>query len=386
VQNRWIILGVLFLARTTMALQFQSVASVGPSLMTTLAIDFATLGLLIGLYMLPGTVLALPGGVLAQRFGAKRIVLIGLALMTAGGLVMALAASFHVVLAGRILSGAGAVFLTVLVAKMVTDWFAGRELVAAMAILIASWPFGLAVGLVLFGPLAEVAGWNAVMLFGALAAFAALVLVALIYREPPGLPPATASLVPDLTRHEWLLVLVAGAIWGFYNVAYIVLISFVPELFTTRGYSFAQASRAVSLVGWVLIVAVPLWGFLIERPGRPMQFVTAALIVLPTALVALPFVDMPLLPFAIIALATGVPAGLMASLPAQVVRPQARAGGMGVFYMCYFIAMATLPGVAGLARDLSGSPATPALFSAGMVLCSLIALGLFQAARRTKET
>ena len=49
-----------------MALQFQTVASTGPFLIDALAIDFASLGLLIGLYMLPGIVIALPGGMLGS--------------------------------------------------------------------------------------------------------------------------------------------------------------------------------------------------------------------------------------------------------------------------------------------------------------------------------
>src|SRR5882724_12715853 len=71
IQNRWLVLAVLFLARTAMALQFQTVASTAPFLIDALAIDFAALGILIGLYMLPGIVIALPGGMLGQRFGAK---------------------------------------------------------------------------------------------------------------------------------------------------------------------------------------------------------------------------------------------------------------------------------------------------------------------------
>ena len=120
--------------------------------------------------MLPGIVIALPGGMLGQRFGAKRVVLVGLALMAIGGVVMGLSASFAAAAAGRLISGTGAVLLTVLVAKMVTDWFAGREIVTAMAISIASWPFGLAVGLVVYGPLAGSVGWSAIMHLGALCA------------------------------------------------------------------------------------------------------------------------------------------------------------------------------------------------------------------------
>src|SRR2546423_1717795 len=198
-------LGVLFLARTAMALQFQTVASTGPFLIDALAIDFASLGLLIGLYMLPGVVIALPGGALGQRFGAKRIVLAGLAMMAIGGVMMGLNSSYPLVASERLISGIGAVLFNVMITKMIADWFAGREIVTAMGILVSSWPFGLAIGLIVFGPLAAAYGWRAIMHIGALSSFAALVLVALLYRDPPGMPPtdATARFSLDLTRHEW---------------------------------------------------------------------------------------------------------------------------------------------------------------------------------------
>ncbi len=380
-------LAVLFLARTAIALQFQTVASVRPFLMDALAIDFAAFGALIGLYMLPGIVIALPGGMLGQRFGARRVVLVGLALMATGGVVMGLSPSFTAAAAGRLISGTGAVLLTVLVAKMVTDWFAGREIVTAMAISIASWPFGLAAGLVVYGPLAASVGWSAIMYLGALAALAAFVLVALVYRDPPSMPAAVpVRLELNLARREWLLVLIAGVMWGLYNVAYIVLISFAPELFTVRGWSLAEASSIVSLIGWVLIPSVPLSGFLIERLGRPTFFMIAAFAITAAALVVLPFTDMPLMAFALVALAIGAPAGLIVALPAQVLRPESRGSGMGVFFTCYFVAMAVLPGAAGLMRDMSGSPATPPLFAAAMVLLCMLALALFRAVAPTKET
>ena len=386
-ENRWLMLAVLFLARTAMALQFQTVASVRPFLMDALAIDFASLGALIGLYMLPGIAIALPGGMLGQRFGAKRVVLAGLALMAIGGVVMGMSASFAAAAAGRLISGTGAVLLTVQVAKMVTDWFAGREIVTAMAIAISSWPFGLAVGLVVYGPLAERVGWSAIMHLGALSAFAAFVLIALLYREPSGTPAAAAArFALNLTRREWLLVLTAGAMWGLYNVAYIVLISFAPELFTVRGWSFAEASSIVSLIGWVLIPSVPLSGFLIERFGRPTLFMFAGFAITSAALIVLPFTDVPLAAFVVVALAVGIPAGLIMALPAQVLRPESRGSGMGVFFTCYFVAMAVLPGAAGLMRDISGSPATPALFAAAMVLLCMLALALFRIVAPTKET
>ena len=45
-RNRWVVLAVLFLARTTMGFQFQSVATLTPSLISKLSIDYTQLGLL----------------------------------------------------------------------------------------------------------------------------------------------------------------------------------------------------------------------------------------------------------------------------------------------------------------------------------------------------
>src|SRR5262252_6868581 len=89
VGERWLILAVLFLARTAMAFQFQAVAALSSFVVADLGIDYTKLGLLIGLYFLPAIAIAYPGGLLGQYFGDKRIALFGLALMVAGGLLTA---------------------------------------------------------------------------------------------------------------------------------------------------------------------------------------------------------------------------------------------------------------------------------------------------------
>ena len=49
IENRWLVLAVLFVARAAMACQFQTVGSLGPVLVQSLGIDYARLGTLIGL-------------------------------------------------------------------------------------------------------------------------------------------------------------------------------------------------------------------------------------------------------------------------------------------------------------------------------------------------
>src|SRR3978361_1887969 len=129
--KRWNVLILLFTVRLSMAFQFQSVGSMSPAIMKAYGVGLGDIGLLISLYLAPGIVFALPGGEIGRRFGDKRVVLIGLALMVLGGLVMAFAPIWHWQIAGRFVSGRGGVVLNVLMSKMVTDWFAGKEIATA---------------------------------------------------------------------------------------------------------------------------------------------------------------------------------------------------------------------------------------------------------------
>ena len=130
--NRWSVLALLFGVRCAMGIQFQSVPAVSPLYLSNYALTLADLGSLIGLYFAPGIFLALPGGALGQKFGEKRLVIVGLGLMALGSLTMALGANIGVLIAGRIVSGVGGILMNVLMSKMVTDWFAGKEIAKSL--------------------------------------------------------------------------------------------------------------------------------------------------------------------------------------------------------------------------------------------------------------
>src|SRR3984893_1976416 len=103
--GRWVALAVLTAARVSMAFQFQALASVAPLLVRDLGLGFADVGFLVGLYMLPGVVLAVPGGFLGERFGDKRMVVAGLGLMVLGDLVAGFVPGYGALLAGRVVAG-----------------------------------------------------------------------------------------------------------------------------------------------------------------------------------------------------------------------------------------------------------------------------------------
>ena len=374
-------LGLLFAARTAMAYQFQSVGTAAPSLVATLAIDFAVLGILIGCYMLPGVLVALPGGLLAQRYGPKRLVLVGLGLMALGGAAMTVT-TVPFLFAGRLVSGCGAVVLNVLLTRMVADWFSGREIVAAMGTFVASWPLGIALGLVSFPMLATSLGPDSVMLAGAVACAVFLVLIAVFYRDPPGCGTGRGeqALRLALNRTEWLRLCLAGLVWGSYNVAYVVLVSSLPEFFASRGYALPIATGVTSLLGWVLILSLPLGGHVTQRAGYPNALVIGSLLLVALATLSLVLTDAVLPSLAIVVLAIGLPAGLILTLPADALSPENRSSGMGVFYTIFYAAMTILPGFAGVVRDGTGNAASPVVFAATMMGVAALGVVAFRSA------
>jgi MFS family permease len=380
--DRWLMLAVLTFARTAMGFQFQSVAALSASLLGQFGLSFAALGTLIGLYLLPGIAAALPGGMLAQRYGDKRIAALGLAAMTLGGVLMAFTDNTWLLSGGRILSGAGAVFLNVVVTKMVTDWFAGAEIATAFGILVVSWPLGIALALVLLPPLAAAFGWHAAMTAPAAASMLAFVLIAIIYRSPQIGAQQVARFKFGLTRREFALAILAGLIWTFYNVGFIIMPAFGPAYMIASGHSPTAAGALVSTITWVIIPAIPMAAWLAERFGRADLAMQSSFVLTATAIALVAGFGPSLIVFAFIGLLFAPPAGLIMTLPGEVARPERRAIVMGIFFTCYYAGMGVLPALAGYARDLTGNAAMPLWFAAGMVLVASVMLVLFRLAQR----
>src|SRR5258708_11387743 len=110
----WLALALIFVTRTSMGVQSPSLASVGPLIVADLGLSYAQVGTLLGLYLLPGVALALPGGLLGQRLGGRRALVGSLAVMVVGGLVTAWSDRFAGAAAGRVLDGRRALPLDIL--------------------------------------------------------------------------------------------------------------------------------------------------------------------------------------------------------------------------------------------------------------------------------
>lgn len=368
-RNRWGILAVLFTVRLTMAFQFQSVAAVAPLLGSKFGASLADIGVLIGLYFTPGVALALPGGAIGQKFGDKPTVAFALALMLAGELAMVASESWGWQIAGRLVAGGGGVLLNVLMTKIVTDWFAGREIATAMGIFVNSWPAGIAISLLVLPAIGIGHGVSAVYL--SVAAFIGIGIILLLagYRPAPGSAArATSASRPD--GRALLAAIVAGTIWGFFNAGFAVIFSFGPTMLVERGWSVTAAGSAISIVLWLCVGSVPSGGFLADRFQRPQSILAASAIGSAVLMLALPRSDAVISLLIALGIVSGLPAGPIMSLPAAVLLPATRAIGMGIFYTVYYAAMMLGPVVGGACAKWGSSAAAAFDFGAvTMLLC-----------------
>ena len=384
IDQRWVTLAVLFVARSSFGYQFQTVASSAASIETELQIGYAAIGMLIGLYTIPGAFLSLPGGVLGARFGDRAIGVAGLVLMIGGGLLMCVGDTVLPLTAGRLISGAGSVLFGLVLNKMLVDWFAGREIVFAMGTLMSSWPFGIALGLIVQGRIAESLGWRTGMAIAALFCLVALVLIVAVYRAPSGAVARAAGGGTWWNPPDWpslRSVLLADGAWGCFNLALIVLFSFGGSLLAVRGMPAQDAAAVTSIALWIAILSVPLGGFLLQRTASPRLWANLSYLAAGLALLALYLDVWPVVACIAFGLALGPGPGALTAMPSRVLRPDHRITGLAIFGTVNSAIMGIGPIFAGILADAAQTPAAALLLGVAMAVVCVPLTTLFEATR-----
>jgi MFS family permease len=252
--------------------------------------DPALVGLAMGIYGLTQGVLQIPFGMASDRFGRKRVIVLGLLVFAAGSFMAAAADSLWGLIAGRSLQGAGAV--SAAVTALLADQTRDEVRTKAMALVGASIGLMFALSLVVAPLLGAAIGLAGLFALTGLLALACIAVV--LWWTPP--EPAQHKEVPrgglrEVLNHAPLLRLDVGvfvlhavqlamwvaipallvaagldkqAHWKVYlpavlaSFAVMALVLFPLE---RRGYLRAVFLAAVALVGLVQLglVAVAIW-------------------------------------------------------------------------------------------------------------------------------
>ena len=152
-------------------------------------------------------------------------------------------------------------------------------------------------------------------------------------------------------------------------LALVMVFGFGPTLLNERGWSLAAASSTTSIALWLMVVSVSLGGFVADRSGRRdtvLAIGLAGFAVLLIAAVLAPLRAVPAI-FVGLGLFCGISGGPILSLPSLVLRPEARALGMGVFFTFSYLALMVSPLLGGWLAERTGDAGTAFVLGAAML-------------------
>ncbi len=350
--NRWLVLASAMASFFAVGMTFFAVPPLAGTLRAEFALSNLAIGLLMGAIAVPAVALSLPLGAALDCWSPRAAGLAGLAAMLVGSVTFATAPGYGWLLGGRLVFGVGALLVNLLLARLLSVVFAGRELALAMGLFTATYPASMIALFTLHPVLEARLGWR-----GEMGLLVVLVVVAIplhAVAAPRGLPQGPRRAGPGRREpRAFPAALVAlGVAWMLYFAAFAVVPTFGPE-WAGGG---AAGLLATTLITWVALVGTPLAGAAIDRSGRPRRWCVAGLGVMAATFGLMATGALPAAAaMAALGLAAAVVPPAVYSLPARLV-PPARTG----FAFGFITALSNLGALAGPAFAGAVRDATPA--------------------------
>ncbi|MFF4251432.1 DHA2 family efflux MFS transporter permease subunit [Streptomyces sp. NPDC001663] len=187
--RRWWALGALVASMLTLGFDTTILNVALPTMAGDLGATTGQQQWMADAYVVVFAALMLPAGLLGDRFGRRRMLIVGLAIFLAGSLAGALAGDVNWVIAARALMGVGAALVTPLALSVVPTLFARDEQPKATAIVSAASALGLPLGPIIGGWLLNHFWWGSVFLVNV--PMAAIGIAACVFLLPETRDPAS---------------------------------------------------------------------------------------------------------------------------------------------------------------------------------------------------
>ncbi|SCF22117.1 Predicted arabinose efflux permease, MFS family [Micromonospora purpureochromogenes] len=315
-----------------------------------------------------------PVGVLLDRYGSRRLLLVGGALMVAGQLCFAFATDVRLAVAARVLVGLGDAMTFISVLRIVAFWFPGRRNPLMVQLTGTLGQLGAILGAVPLVALLHHAGWTPAFLTAAALGATVLLMVAAGVRDTPQREHAGA-LAPDLAavRRQlaaaWAQPGTRLGLWTHFvtqfSGAVFALLWGYPFLVQGQGLSPTAAAGLLTLMTVATLLSGPVVAHLCARhPFRRSVVVFA--ITAATAAVWAVVLAWPgraphwLLVVLVLVLAVNGPGSVIGFDYARTFNPVHRIGSAtGIVNVGGFVASIVLILAVGVVLDLAG-PAGPA--------------------------
>lgn len=311
------------------------------------------------------------GGLLAVRFGPRRVIAAGLALTAVSMIMTGTARSVAAAAAWRALAGIGSGASNVPVMGLMAAWFAPRRRGLAAGVAVA----GSSIALIILGPLVPRIlasfgndGWRICwFLFGGATLLLAVGAAVFLRNRPSdvGLRPIGAgsdepTAAATGSRRSWGDVYTKPVVWLValvyvaFGFSYIIYMTFFNRcLISEGGYTEAEAGRLFMVVGWLSLFCGLIWGSVSDVIGR--KGALAIVYVIQAAAFSL----FPLWPepagFLLSAILFGLTAwsipGIMAATCGDLLGPRLAPAALGFVTLFFGLGQAAGPVAAGAIAD-----------------------------------
>jgi MFS transporter, ACS family, hexuronate transporter len=255
----------------------QTVANVGPLGIPALAsliradlgLTLAQAGSFLSAYYIGPSLVSLPAGTLADRWGVKRMLVLGQIVIALGLLAASAATTYGAFTALLIAGGFGYGMLNPTSTKAVMGWSPPAHRATLVGFKQVGLPLGGMLGAALLPTLALRVGWRSALVVSAALIAAGALASAIVYRDPPDMvvpPPAAGArgaIVSVLTSRDlWLLSLSTGVFAAMQTVWMSFLVLYLQGAVEL---SLLTASRLLALAQLGGMTGRVLFGMLSDR-------------------------------------------------------------------------------------------------------------------------
>ena len=263
-RRRWIILGLIFGAMVLNYIDRQIVSVLKPTLKTEFGIDDRGYALLVNVFMVCYASTYAVAGWLVDRFGAGRIMLLGVVAWSSACMAGALSRTFGQLAFCRGLLGIAEPMGFPAQLRTVTIWFPAKLRATANSICAAGSTLGAIIAAPLVAWLAITFNWHmAFVVPGALGLMVALSWKVFYRDPPPGAVPVEEAAGAGAVKFTWPQLWRTRTLWG------ILLSRFVSDpvwyfcLFWLPGYLQEKSGLTlaqIGMVGWIPFLVADLGG------------------------------------------------------------------------------------------------------------------------------
>jgi MFS transporter, ACS family, hexuronate transporter len=267
--GRWGILALIMAAQTMANVGPLGIPAIAPLIREDLGLSLAQAGSFLSAYYVGATLMSLPAGWMADRWGVLATMVLGQAVIAAGLFAVSGTGSFSLLMIVMACAGMGYGMLNPTTAKAAIAWFPRRQRATAVGLKQVGLPLGGAVGASIMPPLALWLGWRPAVALPASLIAALAVLTWLLYRDPPaaagggGTSAGAARLRTVLGNRD--LWLVSGATLVFAGMQTVWMSFLVLYLSEVVGISLVHAGRYLVTAQVTGMAGRVIFGMLSDR-------------------------------------------------------------------------------------------------------------------------